>query len=445
MIRPQQVFNELVNRITEAGRALTHNVETSDISILELCDRLISGKGEATGLVLAHEILQRYSGFDDQQKYEFFHSLSSTFGIDEQQFEVALLHWQEVGNGAIRDIHFASEPSSQELIRRLNRVTGATSQLVAMRKDLLAGIHKTQENNTSLIELDRDFKHLLASWFNRGFLELRRIEWSTSADVLELIIRYEAVHKITDWEDLRRRVAKPDRRLYAFFHPAMVDDPLIFVEVALLDTVPTAIKPILSESGETIDPHNATTAAFYSISNCQPGLRGIAFGNFLIKQAVMELRRELPGITTFVTLSPVPGFRRWVLQQNQKTDSVLTASHKDFIQQLIECSDDRQTIRSLTESHILKELIAYYLVVTRSTNGHVVDPVARFHLGNGASLEHIHTHADLSDQGMANSWGIMVNYFYQLNNIERNHEAFANQGVVIHSSHVKDMIRNYKI
>ncbi len=337
------------------------------------------------------------------------------------------------------------EPSSQELIRRLNRVTGATSQLVAMRKDLLAGIHKTQENNTSLIELDRDFKHLLASWFNRGVLELRRIEWSTSADVLELIIRYEAVHKITDWEDLRRRVAKPDRRLYAFFHPAMVDDPLIFVEVALLDTVPTAIKPILSESGETIDPHNATTAAFYSISNCQPGLRGIAFGNFLIKQAVMELRRELPGITTFVTLSPVPGFRRWVLQQNQKTDSVLTASHKDFIQQLIECSDNRQTIRSLTESHILKELIAYYLVVTRSTNGHVVDPVARFHLGNGASLEHIHTHADLSDQGMANSWGIMVNYFYQLNNIERNHEAFANQGVVIHSSHVKDMIRNYKI
>src|SRR5213079_2044913 len=206
--------------------------------------------------------------------------------------------------------HFASEPQRQELIRRLNRAPGGTSDLVAMRADLLA----LMKGNKDLAALDRDVAHLLSSWFNRGFLVLRKIDWSTPANILEQIIRYEAVHEIRDWNDLRRRIDPVDRRCYAFFHPALVDEPLIFVEVALTESIPGAIAPLLADDRKPVPIERARTAVFYSISNTQRGLGGISFGSFLIKQVVEELRRELPKLENFVTLSPVPDFMRWLKQ-----------------------------------------------------------------------------------------------------------------------------------
>lgn len=443
MLRTPPMLNELINRITDVGRSIGHSMDKTDIDIIQLCEKLVSNKGEATGLALAREILDRYLQLADIEKLQFFHTLSTDFSVDEHKLQTAIKRWQESGAEKVREIHFASEPKSQTLIRRLNRAPGATRDLVAMRRDLMQFIHTANENNESLRQLDNDFKHLLSSWFNRGFLELRRIEWSTSAEVLERIIQYEAVHEIKDWDDLRRRVAKPDRRLYAFFHPSMMDDPLIFVEVALLEAIPGAVAPILAESDTSIDPHTANTAAFYSISNCQPGLRGIAFGNFLIKQAVMDIRREFPNIRNFATLSPIPGFRRWATSQLQ-SDHALASADQRFLQELAEYEHKELQDESLhpIDSDTLKELVAYYIVSARKTGGQVIDPVARFHLGNGARLDNIHTTADLSPQGIQNSWGAMVNYVYELEDIERNHEAFASDNVVTHSKSISDLLNH---
>ncbi len=290
MISAPKMLNDWVTRITEAGRTLTGVNPSSNINIETLCDYLVSEKGEATGVAIAREVLERYKKLDEQEKHDFFLNLLNNFGSDAEEVQAAFKKWNENGMSSGRCIHFASEPKSIELIRRLNGVKGATNQIVEMRNDLLGFLKK----DPNLKPLDDDFKHLLNSWFNRGFLELKSINWSTSAEILERIIKYEAVHEIQGWDDLRRSVIEPDRRLYAYFHPAMVDEPLIFVEVALVKGIPSTIQPILSGARKTIDPHEADTAAFYSISNCQPGLRGISFGNFMIKKAVMELQRELP-------------------------------------------------------------------------------------------------------------------------------------------------------
>ncbi|MBU2360342.1 MAG: malonyl-CoA decarboxylase, partial [Alphaproteobacteria bacterium] len=306
VIRATTVFNDLVGRVADRGRSLMGT--TAPRSVVQMCDTLLTGKGEATGLALARAIFDRYDGMDWAAKHDFFTMLRDRFGVDRARTETALRHWQEGDEAALRDLHIASEPRSQELIRRLNRAPGGTRRLVAMRNDLL---HLMAEDS-ALALLDADFRHLFGSWFNRGFLELQRIDWQTPANVLEKIIQYEAVHEISGWDDLRRRVAAPDRRLYAFFHPALGDDPLIFVEVALTAGIPGDIGAILAADRQMTDPAKAQTAVFYSISNCQEGLRGISFGNFLIKQVAEDLKRELPGLDTFVTLSPVPGFARWL-------------------------------------------------------------------------------------------------------------------------------------
>ena len=215
---------------------------------------------------------------------------------------------------AVAELHQAAEPRRQELIRRLNLAPGGTAQLVQMREALLSLL----ADDDSLRAVDRDFVHLFASWFNRGFLVLRRIDWTTPAHILEKIIRYEAVHAIENWDDLRNRLAPPDRRCYAFFHPQLVDEPLIFVEVALTKDVPDAIAPLLDLARPVIGAQEATTAVFYSISNTQKGLGGISFGNFLIKQVVEELKQDLPNLQTFVTLSPVPGFAGWLASERQR-------------------------------------------------------------------------------------------------------------------------------
>src|SRR3954447_9313694 len=309
-------FSGLLASISERGRTLLRRSGPSDAGqdasdLIEMCEALLSGAGEASGTAIAREVLDRYHELDQAGRIAFFETLARNYGPDQERLRQAIEAWRAgpTGDGA-SDLHFASEPRRQELFRRLNRAPGGTRELVALRADLL----DVKDDHADLNALDRDVVHLLSSWFNRGFLVLRKIDWSTPAIVLEKIIRYEAVHEIRDWNDLRRRIDPLDRRCYGFFHPALIDEPLIFVEVALTEEIPSAIAPLLAEDRQAVPIERARTAVFYSISNCQRGLGGITFGNFLIKQVVEELRRELPRLENFVTLSPVPGFMGWLKQ-----------------------------------------------------------------------------------------------------------------------------------
>jgi malonyl-CoA decarboxylase len=434
-------FSGLLGSISERGRTLLRRVGPSDekqdaSDLLELCEALLSGAGEASGTAIAREVLDRYHDLDQAGRISFFETLAHNYGPDQDKLQRAIEAWraQPTGDGA-SDLHFASEPRRQELFRRLNRAPGGTGELVALRADLL----DVKDGRKDLVALDRDVVHLLSSWFNRGFLVLRKIDWSTPAIVLEKIIRYEAVHEIRDWNDLRRRIDPVDRRCYGFFHPALVDEPLIFVEVALTEQIPSAIAPLLAEDRELVPIERARTAVFYSISNCQRGLGGITFGNFLIKQVVEELRRELPKLDNFVTLSPVPGLMQWL----KNADDVPVSEEDRLLLAKLETpewSDDAQLAAQLRSR--LEPLAAYYFLKARTPKGRLIDPVARFHLGNGARLERIDWLGDISPKGLRESAGIMVNYLYRLDDIEKNHEAYANDGEVVASSAVKRLLKN---
>jgi malonyl-CoA decarboxylase len=327
-----------------------------------------------------------------------------------------------------------AEPRRQELIRRMNLAPRGTSQLVAMREDLLTAM----KADPALAVADADFRHLFGSWFNRGFLTLQRIDWSTPAHILEKIIRYEAVHAITSWDDLRLRLEPADRRCFAFFHPALAGEPLIFVEVALTRDVPSSIAPLLSIARVPVAPERASTAVFYSISNCQRGLRGISFGNFLIKQVAEDLKRELPSLNTFVTLSPVPGLCRWfatLRSQNDMPDSALASA----LGEIDPPGWHRTPSRVLRES--LSRAAVRYLFQAKDATGKPIDSVARFHLGNGARLERLNWMGDVSENGLAQSAGFMVNYLYDLAAVQHNHEAFANHGEIVASPEMRRLER----
>ena len=437
-------FSDLLASIAERGRSVLkltawpRDADNRAGSLADMCAALLTGRGEASGVALASEILARYRGLSDADKGAFFRALEDDFGPDRQRVEDAVARWSATrGESAASEIHYASEPRRQELFRRLNRAPGGTAALVDMRADLL----DLMRGERGLAGVDRDFQHLFGSWFNRGFLVLRRIDWSSPASILEKIIRYEAVHEIRDWDDLRRRIDPMDRRCYAFFHPALVDEPLIFVEVALTMAPPEAIAPLLAERRAHVAQDKARAAAFYSISNCQQGLSGVTFGNFLIKQVVEEIRRELPRIETFVTLSPVPGFRAWVETCDEPAAEALARSARETA---LDESWSRKPENALKLRKALEPLAAHYLLKARRADGRVVDPVARFHLGNGARLERINWMGDLSAKGLAESYGVMVNYHYDLAEIERNHEAYANQGAVVSSSAVKKLLPSAK-
>lgn len=432
-------FSDLLATISERGRTLLRR-DSADIKqdadgLIELCGALLSGRGEASGTAMAREVLDIYQELDAAGRRAFFEALVRDFGPDRERLAQAIEKWRaKPADEDASALHFASEPRRQELIRRLNRAPGGTSDLVAMRADLLGMMN----GHTDLAALDRDVSHLLSSWFNRGFLVLRRIDWSTPANILEKIIRYEAVHEISDWDDLRRRIDPVDRRCYAFFHPAMVDEPLIFVEVALTETIPGAIAPLLAVDRQHLPIEKARTAVFYSISNTQRGLGGISFGSFLIKQVVEELRRETPKLDTFVTLSPVPGFMPWL-----KQDKELPLSDED--REIIKRLDDPKWFENPETTAqlrgVLEPLAAYYFLKARTPRGKLIDSVARFHLGNGARLERINWLGDLSPKGLRESAGVMVNYLYRLDDIEKNHEAYANDGEVVASSAVKKLLK----
>jgi len=438
-------FGELLQSIAERGRALLDRRtrrplgETRALTLVELCETLLSRPGEASGLALAGEILTAYSRLKTGERIAFFETLSERFGPDHERLRHALTAYQRQPNDeTAAELHDAAEPRRQELIRRLNRAPGGTAALVEMREHLLDALERRPE----LAAVDRDFVHLFASWFNRGFLVLRRIDWSSPANILEKIIRYEAVHEIRDWDDLRSRIDPPDRRCYAFFHPALIDEPLIFVEVALTTEMPAAIAPILDRDRSPVDAREATTSAFYSISNCHRGLNGVSFGSFLIKQVVEEISRELPNLATFVTLSPLPGFMPWLQRERAEPESpaVLADDHAALAGLDVPDWPQRPEIAEQMKP-VLGALAAHYLLLARNGNGRPLDSVARFHLGNGARLERIHLLADPSPKGLAQSAGVMVNYRYVLADIEKNHEAYESAGEVVASPAVRRMLR----
>ncbi len=439
-------FGELLQTISDRGRALLdlgrdrRGGAARSESLIELCEHLLSGRGEASGAALAREILGHYAELTTGPRIAFFEALAQRFGTDPARMDKAIEAWRAQPSDATAAlVHEASEPRRQELFRRLNMAPGGTQALVRMREQLLDVIGKRDD----LAPVNDDFVHLFSSWFNRGFLVLRRIDWSTPAIVLEKIIRYEAVHEIRGWDDLRRRIDPPDRRCFAFFHPALVDEPLIFVEVALEREIPGAIAPILASGRLEFAPLEKTrVAVFYSISNCQRGLAGVSFGNFLIKQVVEELCRELPKLSTFVTLSPVPNFARWLARELKAETSAALGEADRAVLSLMERPHwwTDPEIFSKLEDPLLRAAAFYYLRA-KTQAGLPVDAVARFHLGNGARLERINWLGDTSDKGIAQGAGLMVNYLYDLDDIEKNHEAFAEGRTVVASNSVQRLLR----
>lgn len=438
-------FSDLLTTISERGRGLIERregrpgSEQQSALLIDLAEQLLSRRGEASGVAIASEILSTYAGLTSGPRIAFFEAMATRFGPDPKRLEAALAAYEgALSEEAAQNLHLASEPRRQELFRRLNLAPNGTRSLVDLRSDLLAAMGHRKD----LAVVDRDLAHLFASWFNRGFLVLRRIDWTTPAHILEKIIRYEAVHEISDWNDLRRRIEPPDRRCFAFFHPALVDEPLIFVEVALTAAIPAAIAPILAEKRHQLAPGQATTAVFYSISNCQAGLAGVTFGNFLIKQVVEDLRRELPNLRNYVTLSPVPGFAAWLARELEAGDRGALSS--DDRQALAPLSEPGWHLNETASEAIRKALIpaaAHYFLRVKTAAGRPLDAVARFHLGNGARLERLNFMGDLSAKGLRQSLGLMVNYLYDLDTIEKHHEAFANQGSVIASNAVNRALR----
>ena len=412
--------------------------------LLTLCERLLSERGAANSVAIAADLVAGYQALPDDMRGRFFERLASDFNPDpEALLASAQAYARTPGAAQLLQVTRHAEPRRQELLRRINRLPGGTAHIVAMRQALLDCLDEQPE----LAAVEADFLHLLGSWFNPGFLQLQRVDWGSPAQLLEQLIRHEAVHAIDGWDDLRRRL-QPDRRCFAFFHPQLPDEPLIFVEVALLPGMPAAIAPLIDKSEPAQPPRTFKVAAFYSISNCQPGLRGVSLGNFLIKRVAGELQRELPQLRTFCTLSPVPGLARW-LRAGAPCDGLTRAraQHLDEARQtlLTLCGGelDRLADAELLQhgppaaTQALQRLAALFL--TQASSNEAGDPVARFHLDNGARLERLNPLGDLSPKGLRQSFGLMVNYLYDLQKIEGHHEKFV-QGEVACSRQVSGLL-----
>jgi malonyl-CoA decarboxylase len=401
-------FGDLISTVFERQYWNALVGETDKRPVTELCEDLLGNHGEVSGSTLAHTLLDRYARMSRDEKLAFFRYMARGLEIVPDDVTRTLAEYQAFPSKRTYSAFArAAEPRRQELARRLNQVPGATAQLVSMRRDLL----ELMRDNPELDPVDVDFRHLFSSWFNRGFLVLRPLNWDSPANILEKIIAYEAVHAIDSWDDLRRRLQPADRRCFGFFHPAMAEEPLIFVEVALTKGVPNSVQGLLAEDRATIRAEEANTAVFYSISNCQAGLAGISFGNSLIKQVASDLARDLPGLKTFVTLSPIPGLNTWL--STAKLGKL--GQGKD------------------------RALAAHYLLEAKRPDGTPFDPVARFHLGNGALVHAVHADADTSENGLRQSNGAMVNYLYNLSQIAQNHEKFVNEKTVVASSEVRSL------
>ncbi|MFO1327420.1 MAG: malonyl-CoA decarboxylase family protein [Rubrivivax sp.] len=409
--------------------------------------QLLSGRGEMNGQALAASLVERLDTLDADELDAFFDFLALELGPDPQQvLRLAQAYVDRPHAAEQIALMQAVEPPRQELLRRLNRAGGGTAAILRLRRALLRVLPRRPE----LAAIEADLLHLLQSWFNPGFLQMRRVDWNAPAQLLEKLIVHEAVHAIDGWDDLRRRL-QPDRRCFAFFHPQLPDEPLIFVEVALLPEMPDAIAPLIDKASTPLLPERFRVACFYGISNCEPGLRGVSLGNFLIKNVAQQLLRELPRVKTFCTLSPLPGFAAWL--QAGPDFAALPRLRRDAVAAL---EDARRTLLDLhggewtplqhPPAHdtlpeagrqaLLKLGAAYLLHASPTAAG---DPVARFHLDNGARLERINLRGNIAPKGLRQSFGLMVNYLYDLDKIEASHAKFR-QGEVARSRAVASLL-----
>jgi len=430
----------LIHSIRDAAQRLIAQRELD--TLLRTCRHLVSARGEANSAGLAAQVIDHYRKLPEAAHLSFFEALAAGFNPDPIEVLASAKRYAESQHAeALVELMSVSEPPRQELLRRINRAPGGTAAIVQMRRALLRAL----DSHPQLGAVEADLFHLLSSWFNPGFLEMQQVDWTSPARLLEKIIQHEAVHAIDGWDDLRRRL-QPDRRCFAFFHPQLPGEPLIFVEVALLDTIPHAIGPLIEKNSTPSDAQRFKVAAFYSISNCQPGLRGVSLGNFLIKRVAERLHAEIPSIKTFCTLSPLPGFTRWLDADQAVMHARLRAPLRERWQAArdeLKLGEERIADRlephwhpekaSDKERAALLTLASIYLTEASPTRDG--DVVAKFHLGNGARLQRINWAADLSRNGLKQSCGLMVNYLYDLARVEEYHERFLD-GKVVHAQAV---------
>ena len=427
----------VLDSIRDAAQRLIAQRELD--GLMRTCRHLLSARGEANSAGLAAQAIEHYRRLPDAAHLVFFEQLASGFNPDPTAVLSSAARYAESPTAErLVELMSVAEPSRQELLRRLNRAPGGTALIVQMRLALLRAL----AHHPELLAVEADLLHLLSSWFNPGFLELQQVDWASPAKLLEKIIQHEAVHAIDGWDDLRRRL-QPDRRCFAFFHPQLPEEPLIFVEVALLDSVPPAIGPLIEKKSAPADSKRFKVAAFYSISNCQPGLRGVSLGNFLIKRVAERLKSEFSSIKTFCTLSPMPGFVQWLDADQEATVARLKAPMRARWEAARAQLDlDKKRMRDRLEQRWhpesaseaeRKELLALASIYLREFSASVEgDAVAKFHLNNGARLQRINWAADLSRNGLRQACGLMVNYLYDLDRVEQYHERFLD-GTVVHS------------
>ena len=431
------MFNlkQIISSIADAGKQLFNkkDIKKNDLnSILSLCDDLISNKGAAFGITVARDITELYQTLSLDNKILFFKSINEKYRPSFTKVNEAIDVYKNSQNEkTLSDLFKVSEGKRRELFMRMNMAPNGTSIIVSLREDLL----KILKENRDLVSLDEDLKHLFKSWFNPGFLKLKKITWDTKAAILEKIIKYERVHHMKDMNELKRRLGE-DRRFFSYFHPALDDEPIIFVQVALTNGLGRSIQEIMKQSSG--DEKKYDTATFYSISNCQEGLSRVTLGNFLIKRVVYEIQEELPHIKNFGTLSPIPGFVEWFsyleeskiknILGNIKNQDVMFLKSKD-----LKIGDKR----IIDNKEAIIKLVSHYIVNEKNRDGLTVNDVSRFHLGNGAIVEDVIINANISENGFKRSFGVMVNYLYELKNIEKNHEEYMNKKKVILSDKLK--------
>lgn len=446
-------LDRVIDSVADRGREILRlrGNSKSTVSIEKLCLALMSEKGEASGTALAREVVINYQGMTGNERIAFFEMLYTSFGPDED----AIIRAADAFK-ASRDLdpylalRKATEPPRHKLFRRINIAPNGTGAIVAMRADLL----KALEQHPHLRAVDADLRRLFMSWFNRGFLQLLRIDWRTSATILEKLIRYDSVHEIQSWDDLRRRLAA-DRRCFAFFHPALPEEPMIFVQAALVNGMSDTIAPLLDEKTPVLNPADADSVIFYSINNCLEGLRGISFGNFLIKQVATELAREFPAIKRFSTLSPMPLFARALRDPGVFTEARLAsilggdakticsaAGEEDVAKAMLKILAEPLTNENIITRPLKRLGLAYLACAKRGDEPY--DPVALFHLSNGARLERVNAFANTSERGLEESVGLMVNYRYITEDFESNHEAFIHRNEIALSRKMQKDIKNIK-
>ena len=431
------MFNlkQIISSIADAGQKLfsVKDIKKNDLeSVLSLCDDLISHKGAAFGITVARDITELYQSLSPENKLLFFKKINDKYKPSFTKVNEAIENYTKSQNEkTLSDLFKVSEGKRRELFRRMNMAPNGTAIIVALREDLL----KILKDNKELSALDNDLRHLFRAWFNPGFLKLVKITWDTKAAVLEKIIKYEKVHKIKDMNELKRRLGE-DRRFFSYFHPALEDEPIIFVQVALTNGLGKSIQELMKPSSS--DKKKLDTATFYSISNCQEGLSRVTLGNFLIKRVVYEIQEELPHIKNFGTLSPIPGFVDWFAYQEEAKIKNILGDLKDQEVTFLKSQDlklgDNRIIKN---KEALIKLVTHYIINEKNEKGLPVNDVSRFHLGNGAIVDDIIVNANISEMGFKRSYGVMVNYLYQLKNIEKNHEDYMNSNKVIISDKIK--------